>query len=219
MIKSFTYTDPESILQTSSIFLLRILQIIFPITFTIIMVTIICYALLINIIRISFHCLSVMSNFIFNRADLNVRVKNPSPKSCDKYLLSSVPISCGSKCDQCCELGGKERLNFVSISLGKEVEISRVEVSICCEDYKLAKIASSWKGEGPPKRKVWRGTDQSLEVFRIPTTPSVSLSQVSDPFEDFVTLHLENNVSYLAIESLSFNQAYSQKICFSEANH
>ena len=73
--------------------------------------------------------------------------------------------------------------------------ISRVEVSICCEDYELARIAAAWKKEGPPLRKGNTRGGEKSQAFRIPTTPSVSLSQVSDPFEDFVTLHLENNVS------------------------
>ena len=77
------------------------------------------------------------------------------------------------------------------------MKIREVRVSICCRDYRRAKIAATWKADTPPEETLGDLEDEKeRKQFPIPTTPTVSLSQVAEPFDDFVTLHLKDNVSF-----------------------
>ena len=138
--------------------------------------------------------------YFYSHSRLNLHTQVPAQKWCNDLLIGSGFKKCGGtdhSCNHCCVMGGDKRMNFITISLPESLKIREVRVSICCRDYRRASIAASWKAKTPPYEILKHGKNKgSKRPFPIPTTPSVSLSQVAEPFEDFVTLHIKDNVSF-----------------------
>ena len=97
-------------------------------------------------------------------------------ENCSKALFGTK--RCAGRC-KCCTLGWGATTDFLLVNLGRVYEVEKVEVSICCQDYHKDREAH---------------TNFTMYTEQLPIAPTVSLSFVDDPYDEFSTLHLVDNV-------------------------